>query len=249
MVSKLKSTSAPQDIFPTSLLKQTIESVGPYMVAIINKSLLSGIVPEYCKHAVVQPLLKKENLDRSALCNYRPISKLPFLAKILEKCVLPQLEAFIDENHVGEVLQSGFKKHHSTETALLKVFNDIFLATDQGNVTVLLLLDLTAAFDTVDHNILISRLETCVGISGNALNWFKSYLLNRSFSVRMGECTSASTPLSCGLPQGSVLAPLLSFLSICSRWAQFCGNTECHSTVMQTTCSCIYHLNQMTPLP
>lgn len=76
-------------------------------------------------------------------------------------------------------------------------------------MTVLLLLDLTAAFDTVDHNILISRLETCVGISGNALNWFKSYLLNRRFSVCMGDCTSASSLLSCGLPQGSVLAPLL----------------------------------------
>lgn len=100
--------------------------------------------------------MKKENLDKSILCNYRPISKLPFLAKILQKSVLIQLESFTDENDVGEVFQSGFKKHHSRETVLLKVFNDIFLKTSQGNVTVLLLLDLTAAFDTIDHHIFIS---------------------------------------------------------------------------------------------
>ncbi len=90
-------------------------------------------------------MLKKENLDKSVLCNYRPISKLPFLAKILEKSVLIQLESFLDDNDICEVFQSGFKKHHSTETVLLKVFNDICLATDQGNMTALLLLDLTAA--------------------------------------------------------------------------------------------------------
>ncbi len=208
IIFKLKATSAPQDIIPTTL-RQIIDSVGPYIVSIINKSLLLGIVPEYCKHAVVQPLLKKENLDKSVLCNYRPISKLPFLAKILEKSVLIQLESFLDDNDICEVFQSGFKKHHSTETVLLKVFNDICLATDQGNMTALLLLDLTAAFDTIDHHILISRLETWAGISGNALNWFKSYLLNITFSVCLGECTSISSPLSCGIPQGSVLAPLL----------------------------------------
>jgi hypothetical protein len=132
--------------------------IGPFIVSIINKSLLSGIVPTYCKHAIVHPLLKKTNLDKNVLCNYRPISKLPYLSKILEKTVFIQLESFLTDNTIGEVFQSGFKKQHSTESALLKVFNDVFMATDMGDSTVLLLLDLTAAFDTIDHNILISRL-------------------------------------------------------------------------------------------
>lgn len=86
IVSKLKPTFAPQDIIPTPLLRQIIETVCTYIVSILNKRFISGFVPDYCKHAVVQPLLKKENLDKSIHCNYRPISKLPFLAKILEKC-------------------------------------------------------------------------------------------------------------------------------------------------------------------
>ncbi len=156
-------------------------------------------MPDYCKQAVVQPLLKKSNLDKSVLANFRPISKLPFLAKIMEKSVLTQLQSFVDANEICEVFQSGFKKHHSTESALLRVFNDIFLATDLGNFTILLLLDLTAAFDTIDHQILVSHLETSVGICGNALRWIKSYFQNRSFSVRMGEFVSALAPISCGV--------------------------------------------------
>lgn len=112
IVSKLKPTFAPQDIIPTYLLKQIIEKVGPYIASIIKKSFISVIVPDYCKHAVVQPLLKKENLDKSTLCNYRPISKLPFLDKILEKSFLIQLESFLDENVICEVFQSGFKQHY-----------------------------------------------------------------------------------------------------------------------------------------
>ncbi len=209
IVLKLKSTFSPQDIVPTKLLRQVIEVIGPFVLLIIKKNLLSGIVPIYCKHAIVQPLLKKPNLDKSVLCNYIPISKLPFLAKILEKTVFNQLQSFLIDNAIGEVFQSGFKKKHSTESALLRVFSDIFMATDSGDVTLLLLLDLTAAFDTINHQILISRLETSVGIRGNALNWIKSYLQNRSFSVQMGECMSTSAPLSCGISQGSVLAPVL----------------------------------------
>jgi len=99
-----------------------------------------------------------------------------------------------------EPLQSGFKALHSTESALLKVFNDLLLATDSGNSAILLLLDLTAAFDTVDHDILISRLENSVGISGTALEWFRSYLADRSFSVCLDGSVSPSAPLPCGVP-------------------------------------------------
>uniref|UniRef100_A0A8C4T619 Reverse transcriptase domain-containing protein n=1 Tax=Erpetoichthys calabaricus TaxID=27687 RepID=A0A8C4T619_ERPCA len=171
--------------------------------------LSSGVVPNLFKLAIVQPLIKKPSLDPTVLSNFRPISKLPFLSKILERSVYIQLKAFLDKSDFLKVFQSGFKPLHSTETALLKVFNDILLATDSGDYVILVLLDLTAAFDTIHHSILLSHLEHCVGIRGTALAWFKSYLTQRTFSVRLDEFRSSSASLSCGVPQGSILGPLL----------------------------------------
>ena len=105
--------------------------------------------------------------------------------------------------------QSAYKQFHSTETALLKVHNDINLKIDNGKVTALTLLDLSAAFDTIDHNILITRLSTWYGISGTALSWFTSYLTDRQQAIKIGNCFSDMLPTSCGVPQGSVLGPLL----------------------------------------
>ncbi len=162
--------------------------LGKNFQSLLNSSLINGNVPVCFKHAVVQPLLKKPNLDCTVLSNYRPISKLPFLLKILEKVVLSQLASYLDMNVVIDMFQSGFRYLHSTESAL-KVFNDIFLAVDSGKVVILILLDLIAAFDTVDHSILLQRLED-VGVKGTALEWFKSYLKDRSFSVCIGDLCS-----------------------------------------------------------
>lgn len=126
------------------------------------------------KHLHLQPLIKKHNLDPCVLSNFRPISKLPFLSKILEKVVYEQHQTHLDTHGILEKFQSGFKTCHSTETALLKVFNNLLLMTDSVCFAVLVLLDLTPVFDTVDHTILLSHLESCVGISGTALEWFQS---------------------------------------------------------------------------
>ncbi len=99
--------------------------------------------------------------------------------------------------------------HHSTETALIKIINDIHFNSDSGKISVLVLLDLSAAFDTVDHNILLERLENWVGLSGMALKWFRSYLEGRGYYVSIGEHKSKWTSMTCGVPQGSILAPLL----------------------------------------
>ncbi|PME06503.1 hypothetical protein A8A06_07420 [Escherichia coli] len=159
--------------------------------------------------AAIKPLLKKPSLDPAILANYRPISNLPFISKILERVVAEQLCDHLQRNGLFEEFQSGFRVHHSTETALVKVTNDLLIASDSGLVSVLVLLDLSAAFDTVDHNILLQRLEYSVGIKGNALLWFESYLSDRFQFVYVNEESSSHTKVSHGVPQGSVLGPIL----------------------------------------
>ena len=110
---------------------------------------------------------------------------------------------------IFEKFQSYFRPRHSTESALLSVFNDIILTVDSGCAAILVTLDLTAAFDTVDHRTLLSRLDQYAGISGAALKLLQSYLTNRSFSVKLGEFSSSMAPLTCGVPRGSVLGSLL----------------------------------------
>ena len=158
--------------------------------------------------AVVKPLLKKPTLDPDILANYRPISNLPFISKILEKTVANQLCDYLHRNSLLEDFQSGFRKHHSTETALLKVTNDLLMASDSGHVSILVLLDLSAAFDTIDHKILLQRLEH-IGIKGTALEWFKSYLSDRFQFVNVNNKSSIHTKVRHGVPQGSVLGPIL----------------------------------------
>uniref|UniRef100_A0A669AZZ0 Reverse transcriptase domain-containing protein n=1 Tax=Oreochromis niloticus TaxID=8128 RepID=A0A669AZZ0_ORENI len=148
-------------------------------------------------------------LDPSLTSNYRPISKIPLIAKILEKVVAKQLTAVLDKHNIFDKFQSGFRRAHSTETALLRVSSDILMQNDAGKCSVLLMLDLTSAFDTVDHYILLERLKYWVGVSGSALEWFSSYLYERYFSVAVSKFRSSSTSLSYGVPQGSVLGPLL----------------------------------------
>lgn len=209
VVQFLRPSHCPLDCLPPRLLKNVFDTVGPFLLRLVNTALSSGCVPSAFKHAVVQPLIKKSNLDPDVLSNYRPISKLPFLSKVLEKVVCSQLQCHIELNDIGEKFQSAFKSRHSTETALLRVFNDLLLTVDSGKSAVLLLLDLTAAFDTVDHQVLLSRLEMCVGIKGTVLNWFRSYLSGRTFTVHLGPYCSKRAPLSCGVPQGSILGPVL----------------------------------------
>ncbi len=190
------------------MLLNLFDLLGKTIQSLLNSSLINGNVPVCFKPAVVQLLLKKPNLDCTVLSNYRPISKLPFLSKILEKVVLSQLASYLDMNAVIDMFQSGIRSLHSTESALLKVFNYIFLAVDSGKVVILILLDLTAAFDTVDQGILLQRLED-VGVKGTALEWFESYLKNRSFSVCLGDLCPTSAKLHSGVPQGSILGPIL----------------------------------------
>ena len=169
----------------------------------------SGPFPSSSKTAVLSPLLTKANLDHEVLANYRPISNLKVISKIIEKVVAVRLQKYLEANQLNEPLQSAYNAFHSCETALVRVHNDILVAIDKRHCVMLLLLDLSVAFDTVDHNILLTRLHSKYSTSGTALEWFRSYLTNRSQFALIEGSTPQSRELKCGVPQGSVLGPIL----------------------------------------
>jgi len=158
--------------------------------------------------------MRHPSLDPDIPNNFRPISNLPYLSKILERHVASQLKSHLNLHNLYEPFQSGFRSKHSTETALLKITNDILLSADSGFLTILILLDLSAAFDTINHSILLSRLHHSVGITGPALSWFTSYLSDRHQFIAINNCNSSTSPVSHGVPQGSVLGPLLFIIYI-----------------------------------
>jgi hypothetical protein len=137
------------------------------------------------KSAYVTPLIKKLDLHDSDVRSYRPISNLTVVSKLLERLVARQLIAYLKQHDLLPRLQSAYRSGHSTETAVLRVLSDILLAIDSGDVAVLAMLDLSAAFDTVDHQILLQRLRISFGISDLALSWFQSYLKDRVQHVRL----------------------------------------------------------------
>ena len=161
------------------------------------------------KTAVLSPLLRKANLDHEVLANHRPILNLKVISKIIEKVVAVCLQKYLEANQLNEPLQSAYKPFHSCETALGRVHNDILVVIDERHSVMLLLLDLSAAFDTVDHDTLLTRLYSKYSISGIALEWFRSYLTNRSQFALIEGCRSQSRELKCGVPQGSVLGLIL----------------------------------------
>ena len=201
--------SCDLDPIPTHLLKSCMDVLIAPITSLVNKSLAEGIFPPAFKNAHVTPLLKKASLCKEDMKNYRPVSNLSFVSKLIEKIVLDRIQSHLASSGLSNPFQSAYRKLHSTETALLRIQNDTLAAMDNGKVTALTLLDLSAAFDTIDHTLLLDRLQNWFGISQLALNWFSSYLSNRTQQIKLDRLLSPESDLLFGVPQGSVLGPVL----------------------------------------
>ena len=211
-LSKILKTSGIKtsfhDTLPAHILKQVIESLLPYFCKIVNKSLSNGSV-EGLKESIVNPLLKKAGADPEILKNYRPVSDLLFLSKLTERVVDKRLYEHMCINNLHCVYEHGYKKCHSTETLLLPLVNNTLLSLDSGLAVIWILIDLSAAFDTVDIDLALQILESEIGICGTALDWFESFLRGREQRVRVEKSLSDPIQVQCGVPQGSVLGPIL----------------------------------------
>lgn len=206
------TTTCDLDPIPTTLLKSCINEISPVITKIINISLQTGIFPDKLKIACIIPIMKKKSADPDDLNNYRPIANLTFLSKVIERAVSSHLINYLTKYNLFGNFQSAYRSNHSTETALLRVMNDLLLSLDKGNDCFLILLDYSAAFDTISHDILLNRLTILYGIKNTVLNWFTSYFENRSQFVMINKKTSFEHKPKEGVPQGSVIGPLIFIL-------------------------------------
>ena len=207
----LPKTSCGEDGLSMKLLKRIKHTILNSLTLIINQSLNTGIFPENLKQAKVLPLFKKG--DTHVMNNYRPISLLPAISKIFERVVFCQLYDYFDKEKLLFISQYGFRKGHSTEDACLEFLDRIMIDLDDKKTPFSIFIDLSKAFDTINHHILLDKLNY-YGLEGTSLNWFRSYLSNRYQSVYIDDASSARKPISTGVPQGSVLGPLLFIIYI-----------------------------------
>ena len=191
------------------MVKECADILITPITKIVNYSIKEGSFPNCFKMAHVTPLHKKPSLDKNCLRNYRPVSNLIFISKLIEKVVANQLNEFISHDGLLNVNQSAYKSPHSTETTLLKIQNDIVSSLDPGKAVALTLLDLSVAFDTIDHSFLYDCLYDWFGLDGTVLLWIKSYLSNQKQKIKICDSFSDSVILPFGVPQGSILGPLL----------------------------------------
>lgn len=183
--------------------------MAPPLTRLANLSFAAGVFPSRYKLGHVIPLLKKPGMPKKDPSSYRPITNLYTFSKILEKLVLVRLRPHVQATGNLSFFQSAYRPGYSTESALLKVVGDIERAAGNGMCTVLLAMDISAAFDAVNHLILCRRIESDFGVTGTALSWLRSFVSDRSQYVAVGSVKSETCALSSGVPQGSVLGPLL----------------------------------------
>lgn len=206
-LSRMQTKTCELDYLPTKIIKNHPEYFLDLYTCIVNKSLRDGIFPEDWKTATLRPLLKKPKLELIDK-NYRPVSNLSFLSKLTERMGMKQLLNYCELNRLLPAHQSAYRKHHSCETLLVNFVNELLWNFEKSHITCAIFIDLSAAFDTVDHKILLEVLENKYHITGTALSWVKSYLEDRKFKVCINDTYSETKSLSFSVPQGSCNGPI-----------------------------------------
>ena len=207
IITGAKMTTCLADPIPSQLLRHHLDTLLPAFCKMINLSLQSGRFPLVWKKAYVRPLIKKPSLA-PIFASYRPVSNLSLVSKLTEKAMVKQLTQYMDTNSLLPSYQSAYRRFHSTETAIVKLVNDILLCLDKTHSTLLVAVDLSAAFDTVHHGILLDVMKNKFGVSGTCLNWMSSYLYPRNCVVSVNKALSSPIDLPFSVPQGSVAGPI-----------------------------------------
>ena len=199
-------TSKGVDGVSMKILKSVSSILLEPLTLLINQSLMTSIFPSKLKIAKIMPLLKKPNIFKPD--NFRPISLLPSISKIIEKCVFIQIYQYFEKNKLIFGSQYGYRKNHSTETACLELIDKLYKHLDNNQSPFCIFIDLSKAFDTINHQILLSKLKY-YGLDDHAVSWFKSYLSDRKQFVEVDGVKSPTQSINTGVPQGSTLGPLL----------------------------------------
>jgi hypothetical protein len=215
LISRSASKHCSLDPAPTWLIKNCLDILLPILTSVVNLSLQTGNFPGAWRCALVTPLLKKPDLE-PVFSNFRPVSNLPYISKLVERAAVDQLVQHLQHHDLLPTMSSAYREFHSTETALIKVQSDILGSMDKQQATLLVMLDLSAAFDTVNYNILFTIMKNNFGITGTSLKWFMSYLESRKQCIVVENNLSREFELNCGVPQGSCLGPVLFMLYITS---------------------------------
>ena len=242
------ASTCSQDQNPSWLIKEHVSVWLPFSTKLANKSLIEDTFPDNLKHSVIRPLLTSK--DKEDLASYRPVANLKYLGKLIERIAGSFINDFVTEQSLQDPRQSAYMKNHSVETAVVHLCSDVLVAMDEGNITAVVLLNLSSAFDTVDHDIMVQQFSH-LRITGTVLDWCKSYLTGRTQAVCVGSASLGSVAMPYSVPHGSVLGPQmfsLYVLPICEIITKHDLQYDLYADDIQLYASCSPHQAELDSL-